>query len=80
MANSYLSSSELLPSEASATDGIRAWAEMEDTCEAFVRAGLRQEIGPRGDLDAAYRKWYDRYAEEKSKAFVRMCEKFSHRR
>ena len=29
-----------------------------NACEEFLLAGLRREIGPHGDLQAAYRKWY----------------------
>jgi hypothetical protein len=79
MPTAYTSTARLLPDEATASEGISAWIDIENTCEAFLRASLRQEIGPTGDLDAAYQKWYDRYADDKSNAFVKMCENFSRR-
>ncbi len=33
------------------------WQTMEATHE-LILAGLRQKIGPSGDLHAAYRQWY----------------------
>lgn len=36
---------------------IELWAELVDSCESFLLAGLRSRIGPQGDLQAAYRDW-----------------------
>ena len=32
------------------------WLDLLQTAEKLVRAGLRREIGPEGDLGAAYRR------------------------
>lgn len=69
----------LLPDDATATDGIHAWVEMENACQSLLLAGLRREVGPKGDVDAAYRTWYENYEREQSKAFVTMCENFARR-
>ena len=34
---------------------------------AMLMAGLRAQIGPDGDIHAAYRKWYDKYQSLKWK-------------
>ena len=34
---------------------IEVWAEWLDTCEEFLLAGLRRQVGPGGDVRAAYR-------------------------
>jgi hypothetical protein len=39
---------------------IEVWAQLADESEQFLRAGLRNRIGPDGDLMEAYRQWYAR--------------------
>src|SRR5437588_2968569 len=34
------------------------WADLMDLGHQLVRAGLRREVGPDGDLQGAYRRWY----------------------
>jgi hypothetical protein len=68
-----------LPESMSYTDRIRAWMEVEDASIAMLRAGLREEVGPDGDLEAAFRAWYDRYADEHHKGLEQMCEEFNRR-
>lgn len=38
---------------------------------AMLMAGLAQRTGPDGDLQAAYREWYDKYQLLKWKDFPR---------
>jgi hypothetical protein len=52
------------------------WADLTDACEQFLLAGLRREIGPNGDLKAAYRKWYAEQMEEHDRMMLRMMERF----
>jgi hypothetical protein len=42
-------------------------------------AGLRREIGPDGDLKAAYRGWYKKEMEEHDKMIFHMMEELSKR-
>jgi hypothetical protein len=42
---------DLIPSQAFAL-----WVDLMNSCEQLLLAGLRREIGPDGDLRAAYRK------------------------
>jgi hypothetical protein len=60
---------------------IRAkiWLDLLDVSEQFLLAGLRREIGPEGDLKAAYRKWYKEQMEEHDKMMYHMMEEFSKR-
>ncbi len=38
-----------------------AWHQAMELSHAMLMMGLRQKIGPEGDLQAAYREWYERY-------------------
>lgn len=58
---------------------IALWADLMDACEQFVLAGLRREIGPEGDLKAAYRKWYAEQMEEHDRTMLHMIEEFERR-
>ena len=58
---------------------IELWAELVDSCEAMLLAGLRSRIGPEGDLHAAYRDWYTRQMRNHDKAQVEFLENLSRR-
>jgi hypothetical protein len=34
------------------------WVDLIDTGEKLLLAGLRRDVGPHGDIGAAYRAWY----------------------
>ena len=55
---------------------IRVWLDLMSTCEQFLLAGLRREIGPAGDLQAAYRRWYAEQMEEHDRMMLHMMENF----
>ena len=38
-----------------------AWHQAMELSHEMLMMGLRQKIGPKGDLQAAYRDWYERY-------------------
>jgi hypothetical protein len=46
-----------------------------NACDAFLLSALRREVGPDGDVMAAYRQWYWQQMEEHDKAIVRMLER-----
>ncbi len=53
MANTLTPPADLAPSVPQtlpASRGIELWAEWLDTCEEFLLAGLRRQVGPGGDL------------------------------
>jgi hypothetical protein len=63
----------------SAEQDIRMWLDLMGTCEKLVLAGLRREIGPEGDLKAAYRRWYAEQMEEHERTLLHMMAKFARR-
>ena len=58
---------------------IELWGNLLDRCEAFLLAGLRDRIGPEGDLQAAYRQWYARYQQDHERATIQFLENLSRR-
>jgi hypothetical protein len=52
------------------------WMDMLRTGEKLLRAGLRRELGPEGDVDAAYRDWYRRQMDEHDELVAKLCERF----
>jgi hypothetical protein len=50
------------------------WASTLDACEAFLLAGLRSQIGPDSDLQAAYREWYARHMDDHDQAVIQFLE------
>lgn len=63
-----------VPHDLGMTERVELWKDLMDTCEQFVLAGLRREIGPDGDLKAAYREWYFRGMEEHDRMMIRLAE------
>ena len=51
---------------------------MNEFDEALL-AALRRQIGPEGDLRAAYRSWYEKEMEEHDKMLLHMMEEFEWR-
>lgn len=68
-----------VPEGATGEDCIRAWMDLMATCEQFLLAGLRREIGPDGDLMAAYRAWYAEQMDEHDRMMLHMMEAFARR-
>ena len=68
-----------VPKDATPAECIAMWGDLMDTCEQFPLAGLRREIGPEGDLQAAYRRWYAEQMEEHDRTMLHMLEEL-HRR
>jgi hypothetical protein len=67
------------PSRLSSEQRIALWADLTDTCEQFLMAGLRMQLGPDGDVRAAYRNWYARQMEEHDRTMIRMMEELAWR-
>jgi len=80
MASQLLLPPELAPPlPRTAAEGIALWADLMDTCEQFLLAGLRREIGPNGDLQAAHRRWYAEQMEEHDRMIFHMLTELSRR-
>jgi hypothetical protein len=58
---------------------IELWANLVDSCEVFLLAGLRSRVGPGGDLQTAYRDWYARRMDEHEQAQIQFLENLSRR-
>ena len=62
-----------VPEDATPEQCIRMWLDLLDACEQFLLAGLRREIGPDGDLEAAYCQWNRQQREEHDEKIQRMA-------
>lgn len=58
---------------------IALWVDLYDASEAFLLAGLRREVGPDGDVMAAYCQWYQEQLAEHDQAVRQMFENFYQR-
>jgi hypothetical protein len=82
MPNSLIPPPELapfLPQGLSKSRCIELWAEWMDTCDEILLAGLRRQVGPDGDLRAAYREWYAEQMREHDRTMLHLLEEFDHR-
>ena len=43
------------------------WTQAMELSNAMLMSGLQAQVGPDGDIHAAYRAWYDRYQSFKWK-------------
>ncbi|MGA2064034.1 MAG: hypothetical protein ABSG86_03650 [Thermoguttaceae bacterium] len=67
------------PENATSAECLRLWLDLMGTCEQFLLAGLRREIGPDGDLREAYRRWYAEQMEEHERMMLHLLEEFARR-
>ncbi len=58
---------------------IALWADLMDACEQFLLAGLRRQVGPHGDLAAAYRAWHEAAMAEHDRTMRHLLEELSRR-
>ena len=58
---------------------LAQWREAVDASEQFLLAGLRLKIGPEGDLQAAYRQWYEDHMREHDRMLIHLAEEFARR-
>ena len=58
---------------------IAQWCDAVDASEQFLLAGLRLKIGPEGDLQAAYRQWYEDHMREHDRMSIHLAEEFARR-
>ena len=66
-----------VPKDATPQQCIAIWCDLMDACHQFLLAGLRREIGPDGDLEAAYRQRYAEQTEEHHRVMQRMVDRFN---
>jgi hypothetical protein len=65
--------------DGAANRGIELWAEWLDTCEGFLLAGLRRQVGPDGDVRAAFRQWYAETMTEHDRTMLHLLAEFDRR-
>lgn len=66
-----------VPPNATPAQCVAMWVDLMNTCEQFLLAGLRREIGPEGDLRAAYRQWYAERMEEHGRTLEQLAERLN---
>jgi hypothetical protein len=68
-----------IPHGLPASASIELWVEWLDTCEEFLLAGLRRQVGPDGDVRAAYRQWDAEQMMEHDRTMRHLVEEFDRR-
>jgi hypothetical protein len=75
--------SQLIPRQGMDPLGVRhltseqrfaLWAEYMDLAHEMLMAGLRRKVGPSGDVEDAYRGWYERQMENHDAMMRKMAE------
>jgi hypothetical protein len=66
-----------IPNSATPEMCLAMWIDLMNASEEFLLAGLRREIGPDGDLNAAYRHWHQEQMKENDQAMLQMMEQFT---
>jgi hypothetical protein len=61
-----------VPHDLSPEHCIALWREAYDAGERLLLAGLAREVGPGGDVLAAYRRWNEDYLRQHDEMIVRM--------
>jgi hypothetical protein len=61
-----------MPSDLTPGQCIALWIEAYDAGEQLLLAGLAREVGPAGDVAAAYRRWNEEYLAEHDRMIFRM--------
>jgi hypothetical protein len=68
-----------VPENTTPQERIAMWLDLMDACDQLVLAGLRREIGPDGDLRAAYRRWYAEQMEEHDRMIFHLAAELDRR-
>ncbi len=75
MPSQLLPASDLAPnalSDLPSGQRVAVWLDMLDAGYKLVIAGLARDVGPAGDLRAAYRDWYSKQMAEHDQTIARM--------
>ncbi len=60
-------------------EALAAYFELLDLGDMFLRAGLRHQLGPEGDVEAAYREWNRRQMEADTRKTIHMLTELNRR-
>lgn len=77
MPDDVVNSPPRLPPDITRERCIQLWIDLCETSEALLLAGLRREVGPDGDVRAAYRAWRERWSAEHDKKWENMARKMA---
>jgi hypothetical protein len=61
-----------IPHDLSSEQCIALWREAYDAGEQLLLAGLSREVGPGGDVLAAFRRWNEDYLRQHDEMIFRM--------
>jgi len=61
-----------MPAGLSVQQRIALWADLVDATEELVKVGLRNKLGPNGDVEKAFKEWYERECEEHDQVVMHM--------
>ncbi len=67
-----------VPKDCTPQQCIALWLDLMRTADKLLMAGLRREVGPEGDIQAAYREWYAQDREQHDRTVARMMQKIKH--
>jgi len=56
-----------IPDTLTVEQRVAIWRDLMDTSHELLLAGLRHRIGPEGDLEAAFRQWYQERMSERDR-------------
>jgi hypothetical protein len=68
-----------VPGNATANQCIELWADLLDTCEQFLIAGLRRSAGSDAELRQALREWHMQQRAEHDRTMLHLVEEFERR-
>ena len=77
--SSQVECSPPVPADVALEQRIGMWVDLMNACDEFLLTGLRREVGPDGDLQAAYRNWYAAQMEEHDRTMLHMMARFDRR-
>ena len=63
---------EPAPTSSRSVLNIAAWLDLMRTTDKLLLAGLRRKVGPEGDVQEAYRRWYADHMREHDDAVRHM--------
>jgi hypothetical protein len=58
-------------------ESVAAYLELLDIGDLFLRAGMRHQLGPDGDVDTAYREWNEQQMEADTRKTIHMLEELN---
>ena len=60
-------------------ENFARWRAAMEASHTMLMAGLRDRVGPDGDIEAAYREWNDDRRSRKMRAYERAAQRYAER-